>query len=160
MEELTLLKSTNHKNSPVSDIRTELEQDIVRLKSELERQITNGREALQLEQSRHSQNVKNLEAQIEELKKALSEIEAEHLATREKREQMRAEWLAEHENRLAEATSAFEREKQVLSEENMRLTDDINHLIETIDQIQREKSHIETKFKDALQRRETAAGKF
>lgn len=132
----------------------------LRLKSELEKSALIKKEAMDTEQSRHAKEMENFNSQLNELKAQVAEYESEMITLRQRANQAKAEYFKEHQELLNEAKIAFEREKQIVMDENMRLNEDINHLIESLDQTQREKNQIEAKFKDALQRRETVTGKF
>lgn len=107
----------------------ELNQELTRLRSELEKQEAQHKEALSQLHQRHAAELDHLSEQLMEAEGMRVTYEKETALLKEKLEQSRQENVVESEEVIVEARRAHEREKQVLLEDTKRVVAELERVL-------------------------------
>uniref|UniRef100_A0A914XBN9 Non-specific serine/threonine protein kinase n=2 Tax=Plectus sambesii TaxID=2011161 RepID=A0A914XBN9_9BILA len=92
-----------------------------KLKAEIQRQAARHVELLQLEEKKRLASIDIWQTQITEMQAQLDQQSDEMRQVRERNEQTRLDWMAEHQERITEVENLYERRQKMLQDENDRL---------------------------------------
>ncbi|CAG7822663.1 unnamed protein product, partial [Allacma fusca] len=151
-----------YKQKPLGDTQTgmdsaEASQEIVRLKSELEKVDLEYKDSLNQNQARYLNEVASLKDQIQESDVSRDSLEKEVTLLREKVDRLRLENMAENEETIGELTRMHEREKVLLIEDNKRLVSEMEKMSEAMSRLQGERRQIEDEYDDLRLKKESIA---
>ncbi|XP_035208817.1 serine/threonine-protein kinase MRCK alpha-like isoform X2 [Stegodyphus dumicola] len=135
-----------HVGRAFSPEQTENNQELSRLKTELENLTMQHKEALTQLQLRHTAEITALTEQLQEAEASKSKAEKEVAFFKDKVEQVRAESASEHQEVLKELKRAHERDKAILQDELKKVTDDLEKLTKAFHKVDEEKKRLETDF--------------
>lgn len=121
----------------------ELNQELARLRSELEKQEVQHKELLVQLNNRHAAELSELREQLLEADNMRATFEKETSLLREKVEQSRQESAVENEEVIVEVRRAHEREKQLLLEDTKRVVAELERFSDTCQRLQGEKRQME-----------------
>lgn len=121
----------------------ELNQELVRLRTELEGRELQHKEAAGQLSSRHAAELNELREQLMEADSMRATFEKETGLLKEKLEQLRQENAVENEEVVNEVRRAHEREKQCLLEDTKRVLADLERFSDSCKRLQAEKRQME-----------------
>merc|ERR1740128_1510269 len=121
----------------------ELNQEVTRLRNELEKQEGQHKELLAQLHNRHTSEMDEMGEQMIETENMRTTFEKEASLLKEKLEKSRQENVVESEEVIVETRRAHEREKQLLLEDTKRVVAELERYSETCQRLQTEKRHLE-----------------
>ena len=121
----------------------ELNQELLRLRSEMEKQEQQHKETISQLNNRHAAELDALSEQLLEADGMRATYEKETTLLKEKLEQSRQENAVENEEVIVEAKRAHEREKQLLLEDTKRVLAELERFTETCQRLQTDKRQME-----------------
>lgn len=155
-EEVETLKRSQTGHN-LSSATQEASQEVSRLRSELEKMETRFRDDLQQQHSRYTAEISSLQEQLHDLSIRKEALEKEVLQWKDRFEQIQQDSIVELQENIAEMKRKHELEKSVLSEENSRLSSELNKVLESHGRIQAEKRQLEAEMTDVLEKKESVA---
>ncbi|CAH1967830.1 unnamed protein product [Acanthoscelides obtectus] len=131
------------------------QQDSLRLKAELEKLEVQYNESLTQQQARYNMEISSLREQLHEAETHRDLLEREVQSLKEKLEQTRLEAVSDSEQMVTELNRRHEREKQILSEDNKKLSSSVEFLTESMNRLQNERSTLESEYEQLRSKQET-----
>ncbi|XP_064212287.1 serine/threonine-protein kinase Genghis Khan isoform X2 [Tribolium castaneum] len=144
-------------------VRSELgprdQQDNLRLKAELEKLEVQYNESLAQQQARFNLELSSLREQLHEAESHRELLEREVTELKEKQEKHRVEALSDSEQMIAELNRRSERDKQLLLDDNHKLTANVEFLTESVERLQSERATLEAEY-EQLRNKQEALGQW
>ncbi|XP_048475586.1 serine/threonine-protein kinase MRCK alpha-like [Rhincodon typus] len=137
------------------DPKRELVAEEELAKVEMERKVLAREEELARWQSAHAAELKAVREQLAESESRQQQLERELVASRERLEKARSERQSEQEELLMEMRVAHEQEKSQLREENLKLSVELEPLMEKVEKLQATNMHLEEALHALEARKET-----
>ncbi|XP_018577381.1 serine/threonine-protein kinase Genghis Khan [Anoplophora glabripennis] len=135
------------------------QQDSLRLKAELEKLEVQYNESLAQQQARYNLEISSLREQLHEAETHRDLLEREVQSLKEKVEKSRLEAISDSEQMIAELNRRHERDKQILLEDNKKLSSNIEFLTESMNRFQTERTNLESEY-DQLRNKQEALGQW
>lgn len=133
-------------------------QEVIRLKSDLERVCVDQEERAQQMALRHGHDISSMNDQLAESEAARSTLQNEVSIMSKKVEQLRGDLekrSEEQEDSVMEVKRRHEREKAMMLDENKKLLSDVERLTESLNRMQSERRLLEEEYEDLRNKKES-----
>ncbi|XP_068565295.1 serine/threonine-protein kinase MRCK beta isoform X2 [Cebidichthys violaceus] len=135
----------------------EFQQELSRLKADLDTKILFYEEELLRRDSSHSSEIKNLRKDLHESEGAQLAANKELLQLRDKLDKAKRDRQAEMDDAVSALKEKSEREKNLLTEENRKLTAETDKLCSFVDQLTAQNRQLEDDLQDLSSKKESVA---
>lgn len=135
------------------------QQDSLRLQAELEKLEVQYNESLTQQQTRFNMEISSLREQLHVAETHRDVLEREVTALKEKMEQVRQEAVSDSDQMIAELTRRHERDKQILLDDNNKLSSNVDFLTESMNRLQTERAALESDY-EQLRTKQEALGQW
>lgn len=135
----------------------EFQQELSRLKAELDKKVLFYEEELLRRDSAHSTEIKNLCKDLQESEGAQLTANKEMLLLRDKLDKAKRDRQVEIEEALTALKEKHEREKNLLTEENRKLTAENDKLCSFVDNLTAQNRQLEDELQDLTSKKESVA---
>ncbi|XP_070843119.1 serine/threonine-protein kinase MRCK beta isoform X2 [Chaetodon trifascialis] len=153
--ELECLKSQQGRGASAGG--PESQQELSRLKAELDKKVLFYEEELLRRDSAHSSEIKNLRKDLHESEGAQLAANKELLQLRDKLDKAKRDRQTEMDEAVAALKEKHEREKNLLSEENRKLTAETDKLCSFVDNLTAQNRQLEDELQDLSSKKESVA---
>ncbi|XP_070704875.1 serine/threonine-protein kinase MRCK beta [Pempheris klunzingeri] len=136
---------------------TESQQELSRLKAELDKKVLFYEEELLRRDSAHSSEIKNLRKDLHESEGAQLAANKELLLLRDKLDKAKRDRQVEMDEAVAALKEKHEREKNLLTEENRKLTAETDKLCSFVDKLTAQNRQLEDDLQDLSSKKESVA---
>ncbi|XP_030576950.1 LOW QUALITY PROTEIN: serine/threonine-protein kinase MRCK beta [Archocentrus centrarchus] len=153
--ELQSLKSQQGRGAGAGG--AEFQQELSRLKAELDKKVLFYEEELTRRDSAHSSEIKNLRKDLQESEGAQLATNKELLQLRDKLDKAKRDRQAEMDEALAALKEKHEREKNLLTEENRKLMAETDKLCSFVDNLTAQNRQLEDELQDLASKKESVA---
>ncbi|XP_041814118.1 serine/threonine-protein kinase MRCK beta isoform X3 [Chelmon rostratus] len=153
--ELQCLKSQQGRGASAGG--TESQQELSRLKAELDKKVLFYEEELLRRDSAHSSEIKNLRKDLHESEGAQLAANKELLQLRDKLDKAKRDRQTEMDEAVAALKEKHEREKNLLTEENRKLTAETDKLCSFVDKLTAQNRQLEDELQDLSSKKESVA---
>ncbi|XP_053301323.1 serine/threonine-protein kinase MRCK beta isoform X3 [Pleuronectes platessa] len=153
--ELESLKSQQGRGVAVGG--AESQQELSRLKAELDKKVLFYEEELLRRDSAHSSEIKNLRKDLQESEGAQLAANKELLQVRDKLDKGKRDRQTEMDEAVVTLRENFEREKNLLTVENRKMTVETDKLCAFVDQLTAQNRQLEDELQDVSSKRESVA---
>ena len=132
-------------------------KEVSRLISELEKQEIDHAEALLMQQTRLNQEQALLQQKLDDVENEKQLLESELATAKDRLERSKLDELQESEDVVTELRNLHEKEKNLLMEENKKLSAELERSLEISTRLQADRRHIEDEYADLQGKKETVA---
>ncbi|XP_071323485.1 serine/threonine-protein kinase MRCK beta isoform X3 [Trachinotus anak] len=153
--ELQSLKSQQGRGAAAGGV--ESQQEVSRLKAELDKKVLFYEEELLRRDSAHSSEIKNLRKDLHESEGAQLTANKELLQLRDKLDKAKRDRQMEMDEAVAALKEKYEREKNLLTEENRKLTAETDKLCSFVDKLTAQNRQLEDDLQDLSSKKESVA---
>ncbi|XP_060947210.1 serine/threonine-protein kinase MRCK beta isoform X2 [Limanda limanda] len=153
--ELECLKSQQGRGVAVGG--AESQQELSRLKAELDKKVLFYEEELLRRDSAHSSEIKNLRKDLQESEGGQLAANKELLQVRDKLDKGKRDRQTEMEEAVVALRENFEREKNLLTVENRKMTVETDKLCAFVDKLTAQNRQLEDELQDVSSKRESVA---
>ncbi|XP_027131982.1 serine/threonine-protein kinase MRCK beta isoform X1 [Larimichthys crocea] len=153
--ELQSLKSQQGRGAAAGG--AESQQELSRLKAELDKKVLFYEEELLRRDSTHSSEIKNLRKDLHESEGAQLAANKELLQLRDKLDKDKRDRQTEMDEAVAALKEKYEREKNLLTEENRKLTAETDKLCSFVDKLTAQNRQLEDDLQDLSSKKESVA---
>nr|XP_046229511.1 serine/threonine-protein kinase MRCK beta isoform X1 [Scatophagus argus] len=153
--ELESLKSQQGRGAAAGG--TESQQELSRLKAELDKKVLFYEEELLRRDSAHSSEIKKLRKDLHESEGAHLAANKELLQLRDKQDKDKRDRQSEMDEAVAALKEKHEREKNLLTEENRKLTAETDKLCSFVDKLTAQNRQLEDDLQDLSSKKESVA---
>ncbi|XP_073348672.1 serine/threonine-protein kinase MRCK beta isoform X5 [Pagrus major] len=153
--ELESLKSQQGRGAAAGGV--ESQQELSRLKAELDKKVLFYEEELLRRDSAHSSEIKNLRKDLHESEGAQLAANKELLQLRDKLDKTKRDRQTEMDESVAALKEKHEREKNLLTEENRKLTAETDKLCSFVDKLTAQNRQLEDDLQDLSSKKESVA---
>ncbi|XP_076611885.1 serine/threonine-protein kinase MRCK beta isoform X4 [Chaetodon auriga] len=153
--ELECLKSQQGRGASAGG--PESQQELSRLKAELDKKVLFYEEELLRRDSAHSSEIKNLRKDLHESEGAQLAANKELLQLRDKLDKAKRDRQTEMDEAVAALKEKHEREKNLLTEENRKLTAETDKLCSFVDNLTAQNRQLEDELQDLSSKKESVA---
>ncbi|XP_070788522.1 serine/threonine-protein kinase MRCK alpha isoform X1 [Pituophis catenifer annectens] len=136
---------------------TEHQQEITKLKADLEKKIVFYEEELSKREVIHSNELKNLKKELRDAEIQQLALKKEILILKDKLEKTRRESQNEREEFETEFKHKYEREKILLTEENKKLSNELDKLTAMYERLSMSNRQLEEEMRDLADKKESVA---
>ncbi|KAM6459920.1 serine/threonine-protein kinase MRCK alpha isoform 2-T2 [Liasis olivaceus] len=136
---------------------TEHQQEITKLKADLEKKIVFYEEELSKREAIHSNELKNLKKELRDAEIQQLALKKEILILKDKLEKTRRESQNEREEFETEFKHKYEREKILLTEENKKLSNELDKLTAMYERLSMSNRQLEEEMRDLADKKESVA---
>nr|XP_016846183.1 PREDICTED: serine/threonine-protein kinase MRCK alpha isoform X5 [Anolis carolinensis] len=136
---------------------TEHQQEITKLKVDLEKKNVFYEEELSKREVIHSNEIKNLKKELRDAESQQLALKKEILILKDKLEKTRRESQSEREEFETEFKQKYEREKILLTEENKKLSSELDKLTAMYERLSMSNRQLEEEMRDLADKRESVA---
>uniref|UniRef100_A0A672RH77 non-specific serine/threonine protein kinase n=1 Tax=Sinocyclocheilus grahami TaxID=75366 RepID=A0A672RH77_SINGR len=152
--ELEMLKQgTGRASGPSS----ETQQELTKLKSELDKKVLFYEEELVRHDASHTTELKNLRKELHDSEGQQLSLNKELLVLKDKLEKAKRERQTEMDEAMGALKEKFERERNLLSEENRKLTAETDRLCNFVDKLTAQNRQLEDELQDLASKKESVA---
>jgi len=152
--ELERVKSST---SGVGPDKHDESKEMSRLMAELEKQEVDHAESLLLQTTRYNQDQVALQQRLDDIENEKQLLESELSTAKDRLERSKLNELQESEDVVSELRNLHEREKNLLMEENQKLSAELERSLEISTRLQADRRHIEDEYADLQGKKETVA---
>ncbi|KAK9881578.1 hypothetical protein WA026_016452 [Henosepilachna vigintioctopunctata] len=132
------------------------DQDNLRLKAELEKLELQYNESLNQQQARYNLEITQLREQLQEAESHRDLIvQREVQLLKDKQEKSRIEALSDSEQMFSELNRRHDREKQMMIEDNKKLSSNVHFLTESMNRLQSERANLEVEYEQLRNKQES-----
>uniref|UniRef100_A0A8C6YY35 Serine/threonine-protein kinase MRCK alpha n=1 Tax=Nothoprocta perdicaria TaxID=30464 RepID=A0A8C6YY35_NOTPE len=150
------LKQKQMGRSPgVSSI--EHQQEITKLKADLEKKSVFYEEELSKREIMHANEIKNLKKELRDAESQQLALKKEIMVLKDKLEKTRRENQSEREEFETEFKQKYEREKTLLTEENKKLSNELDKLTTMFERLSMNNRQLEEEMRDLADKKESVA---
>uniref|UniRef100_A0A673A8B4 non-specific serine/threonine protein kinase n=1 Tax=Sphaeramia orbicularis TaxID=375764 RepID=A0A673A8B4_9TELE len=153
--ELQSLKSQQGRGAAAGG--PESQQEVSRLKAELDKKVLFYEEELLRRDSAHSAEIKNLRKDLHESEGAQLTAKKELLQLRDKLDKTKRDRQTEMDEAVAALKEKYEREKNLLTEDNRKLTAETDKLCTFVDKLTAQNRQLEDDLQDLSAKKESVA---
>ncbi|KAM9840480.1 serine/threonine-protein kinase MRCK beta isoform 3-T3 [Aulostomus maculatus] len=153
--ELESLKSQQGRGAAAGG--AESQQELSRLKAELDKKVLFYEEELLRRDSAHSSEIKNLRKDLHESEGAQLAANKELLQLRDKLDKDKRDRQTEMDEAVAALKEKYEREKNLLTEENRKLVTETDKLCSFVDKLTAQNRQLEDELQDLSSKKESVA---
>ena len=132
-------------------------KEISRLVADIEKQEVDHAEAILLQQTRYNQEQVALQQRLDDMENEKQLLESELSTAKDRLERSKLDELQESEDVVSELRNLHEREKNLLMEENQKLSAELERSLEISTRLQADRRHIEDEYADLQGKKETVA---
>ena len=132
-------------------------KEMFRLVGEIEKLEVDHAEAILLQQTRFNQEQVALQQRFEDMENEKQLLESELATAKDRLERSKLDELQESEDVVSELRNLHEREKNLLMEENQKLSAELERSLEISTRLQADRRHIEDEYADLQGKKETVA---
>uniref|UniRef100_A0AAR2LZT3 non-specific serine/threonine protein kinase n=1 Tax=Pygocentrus nattereri TaxID=42514 RepID=A0AAR2LZT3_PYGNA len=152
--ELETLKQGSGRASGVS---AETQQELTKVKSELDKKVLFYEEELVRREACHSTELKNLRKELHDSESQQLSLHKELLMLKDKLEKAKRERQTEMDEALGSLKEKYERERSLLTEENRKLTSETDKLGTFVDKLTAQNRQLEDELQDLASKKESVA---
>ncbi|KAL3275979.1 hypothetical protein HHI36_020710 [Cryptolaemus montrouzieri] len=131
------------------------DQDNLRFKAELEKLELQYNESLNQQQTRYNLEITSLREQLQEAENHRDLIEREVQLLKDKQEKARLEALSDSEQLFADLNRRHDRDRQMLVEDNSKLSSTVQFLTESMNRLQSERANLEVEYEQLRNKQES-----
>ncbi|XP_053330292.1 serine/threonine-protein kinase MRCK beta [Spea bombifrons] len=153
--ELEALKVKQGGRTP--GVTLEHQQELSKMKSELEKKILYFEEELLRRDTSHSLEIKNLKKGIHDSESQQLALQKEILILKDKLEKTRRERQSELEEAVGTVKEKYERERGIIFEENKKLSTESEKLSSLVDKLRSQNRQLEDELQDLTAKKESVA---
>ncbi|XP_051003962.1 serine/threonine-protein kinase MRCK alpha isoform X12 [Acomys russatus] len=135
----------------------EHQQEITKLKTDLEKKSIFYEEEISKREGIHASEIKNLKKELHDSEGQQLALSKEIMVLKDKLEKTRRESQSEREEFENEFKQQYEREKVLLTEENKKLTSELDKLTTLYESVSLRNQHLEEEVKDIADKKESVA---
>ncbi|XP_034375944.1 serine/threonine-protein kinase MRCK alpha isoform X19 [Arvicanthis niloticus] len=135
----------------------EHQQEITKLKTDLEKKSIFYEEEISKREGIHANEIKNLKKELHDSEGQQLALNKEIMVLKDKLEKTRRESQSEREEFENEFKQQYEREKVLLTEENKKLTSELDKLTSLYESVSLRNQHLEEEVKDLADKKESVA---
>ncbi|XP_038204954.1 serine/threonine-protein kinase MRCK alpha isoform X2 [Arvicola amphibius] len=135
----------------------EHQQEITKLKTDLEKKSIFYEEEISKREGIHASEIKNLKKELHDSEGQQLALNKEIMVLKDKLEKNRRESQSEREEFENEFKQQYEREKVLLTEENKKLTSELDKLTTLYESLSLRNQHLEEEVKDLADKKESVA---
>ncbi|XP_062980211.1 serine/threonine-protein kinase MRCK alpha isoform X3 [Elgaria multicarinata webbii] len=136
---------------------TEHQQEITKLKADLDKKSVFYEEELSKREVIHSNEIKNLKKELRDAESQQVALKKEILILKDKLEKTRRESQSEREEFETEFKQKYEREKILLTEENKKLSNELDKLTAMYERLSMSNRQLEEEMRDLADKKESVA---
>uniref|UniRef100_A0A672RFS1 non-specific serine/threonine protein kinase n=1 Tax=Sinocyclocheilus grahami TaxID=75366 RepID=A0A672RFS1_SINGR len=152
LEMLKVKQGTGRASGPSS----ETQQELTKLKSELDKKVLFYEEELVRHDASHTTELKNLRKELHDSEGQQLSLNKELLVLKDKLEKAKRE-QTEMDEAMGALKEKFERERNLLSEENRKLTAETDRLCNFVDKLTAQNRQLEDELQDLASKKESVA---
>uniref|UniRef100_A0A8C4T582 non-specific serine/threonine protein kinase n=1 Tax=Erpetoichthys calabaricus TaxID=27687 RepID=A0A8C4T582_ERPCA len=141
----------------VAGVSLEAQQELSKVKSELDKKILFYEEELVRREASHSSELKNLKKEVHDSESQQLTFQKEILMLKDKLEKSKRERQIEMEEAVGSLKEKYERERTMLTEENKKLTTENDKLCSFVDKLTAQNRQLEDEFQDLAAKKESVA---
>ncbi|XP_044144484.1 LOW QUALITY PROTEIN: serine/threonine-protein kinase MRCK alpha [Bufo gargarizans] len=138
-------------------ISSEQQQEINKLKTNLEKKTMSYEEELSKREALHASEIKNLKKELRDAESQQLTLKKEIMILKDKLEKTRRESQSEREEFEAECKQKFERERALLAEDNKRLSNELDKLNSMLEKQNINNRQLEEEMRDLADKKESVA---
>lgn len=153
LETLKVKQGTGRASGPSS----ETQQELTKLKSELDKKVLFYEEELVRRDASHTTELKNLRKELHDSEGQQLSLHKELLVLKDKLEKAKRERQTETDEAMGALKEKFERERNLLSEENRKLTSETDRLCNFVDKLTAQNRQLEDELQDLASKKESVA---
>uniref|UniRef100_A0A672RHJ0 non-specific serine/threonine protein kinase n=1 Tax=Sinocyclocheilus grahami TaxID=75366 RepID=A0A672RHJ0_SINGR len=153
LEMLKVKQGTGRASGPSS----ETQQELTKLKSELDKKVLFYEEELVRHDASHTTELKNLRKELHDSEGQQLSLNKELLVLKDKLEKAKRERQTEMDEAMGALKEKFERERNLLSEENRKLTAETDRLCNFVDKLTAQNRQLEDELQDLASKKESVA---
>ncbi|KAF4099373.1 serine/threonine-protein kinase MRCK beta isoform X4 [Onychostoma macrolepis] len=153
LETLKVKQGTGRASGPSS----ETQQELTKLKSELDKKVLFYEEELVRRDASHTTELKNLRKELHDSEGQQLSLHKELLVLKDKLEKAKRERQTEMDEAMGALKEKFERERNLLSEENRKLTSETDRLCNFVDKLTAQNRQLEDELQDLASKKESVA---
>ncbi|KAM7027006.1 serine/threonine-protein kinase MRCK alpha [Passerculus sandwichensis] len=135
----------------------EHQQEITKLKAELEKKSVFYEEELSKREMMHANEIKSLKKELRDAESQQLALKKEIMVLKDKLEKTRRENQSEREEFETEFKQKYEREKILLTEENKKLTNELDKLTTMFERLSMNNRQLEEEMRDLADKKESVA---
>ncbi|KAL9863857.1 serine/threonine-protein kinase MRCK alpha isoform 4-T5 [Geothlypis trichas] len=135
----------------------EHQQEITKLKAELEKKSVFYEEELSKREMMHANEIKSLKKELRDAESQQLALKKEIMVLKDKLEKTRRENQSEREEFETEFKQKYEREKNLLTEENRKLTNELDKLTTMFERLSMNNRQLEEEMRDLADKKESVA---
>ncbi|XP_006118121.1 serine/threonine-protein kinase MRCK alpha isoform X2 [Pelodiscus sinensis] len=136
---------------------TEHQQEITKLKAELEKKSVFYEEELSKREIMHANEIKTLKKELRDAESQQLALKKEIMILKDKLEKTRRESQSEREEFETEFKQKYEREKTLLTEENKKLSNELDKLTAMFERLSMNNRQLEEEMRDLADKKESVA---
>uniref|UniRef100_A0A671PW48 non-specific serine/threonine protein kinase n=1 Tax=Sinocyclocheilus anshuiensis TaxID=1608454 RepID=A0A671PW48_9TELE len=149
----TLKQGTGRASGPSS----ETQQELTKLKSELDKKVLFYEEELVRRDASHTTDLKNMRKELHDSEGQQLSLHKELLVLKDKLEKAKRERQTEMDEAMGALKEKYERERHLLSEENRKLTAETDRLCNFVDKLTAQNRQLEDELQDLGSKKESVA---
>uniref|UniRef100_A0A8B9RFF5 non-specific serine/threonine protein kinase n=1 Tax=Astyanax mexicanus TaxID=7994 RepID=A0A8B9RFF5_ASTMX len=151
--ELETLKGSGR----ASGASAETQQELTKVKSELDKKVLFYEEELVRREACHSTELKNLRKELHDSESQQLSLHKELLVLKDKLEKVKRERQTEMDEAVGTLKDKYERERNLLTEENRKLTSETDRLCTFVDKLTAQNRQLEDELQDLASKKESVA---
>ncbi|KAJ8290356.1 hypothetical protein GJAV_G00011820 [Gymnothorax javanicus] len=141
----------------VSGLGSETQQELSKVKSELDKKVLSYEEELVRLETSHATELKNLHKELHDSEGQQLSLHKELLVLKDKLEKSKRERQSEIDEAVGTLKEKYERERTMLSEENRKLTSESDKLCTFVDKLTAQNRQLEDELQDLAAKKESVA---
>uniref|UniRef100_A0A671PX97 non-specific serine/threonine protein kinase n=1 Tax=Sinocyclocheilus anshuiensis TaxID=1608454 RepID=A0A671PX97_9TELE len=153
LETLKVKQGTGRASGPSS----ETQQELTKLKSELDKKVLFYEEELVRRDASHTTDLKNMRKELHDSEGQQLSLHKELLVLKDKLEKAKRERQTEMDEAMGALKEKYERERHLLSEENRKLTAETDRLCNFVDKLTAQNRQLEDELQDLGSKKESVA---
>uniref|UniRef100_A0AAY4EI48 non-specific serine/threonine protein kinase n=1 Tax=Denticeps clupeoides TaxID=299321 RepID=A0AAY4EI48_9TELE len=140
-----------------SVLSTDVQQELSKVKSELEKKVLFYEEELVRREASHSTELKNLKKELHDSEGQQLSLHKELLMLKDKLEKAKRDRQTEMDDALGTQKEKYERERSLMSEENRKLLAETDRLCTFVDKLTAQNRQLEDELQDLASKKESVA---
>uniref|UniRef100_A0A8B9KTS1 non-specific serine/threonine protein kinase n=1 Tax=Astyanax mexicanus TaxID=7994 RepID=A0A8B9KTS1_ASTMX len=151
------VRVTSHTFSSQLCASAETQQELTKVKSELDKKVLFYEEELVRREACHSTELKNLRKELHDSESQQLSLHKELLVLKDKLEKVKRERQTEMDEAVGTLKDKYERERNLLTEENRKLTSETDRLCTFVDKLTAQNRQLEDELQDLASKKESVA---
>ncbi|XP_051730152.1 serine/threonine-protein kinase MRCK beta isoform X7 [Ctenopharyngodon idella] len=140
-----------------SSLGSETQQELTKVKSELDKKVLFYEEELVRRDASHSSELKNLRKELHDSEGQQLSLHKELMVLKDKLEKAKRERQTEMDEAMGALKEKYERERNLLSDENRKLTAETDRLCTFVDKLTAQNRQLEDELQDLASKKESVA---